>query len=202
MAITRTWSRLGAWAALLLAVLFLSCGGAGGAHAPAGGLQVFNDGGLPMTELYVTSTRNAYWGPDQLAGASLLPGDAITLAPLVPDAYDIQAVFSDGSVDTLYDVQVLDGATAVVSMMNTGDGAVSVLNNSNLDLTAIYLTLSSASTWGPNQAGGPVGPGGTLTLTGITPGIYDMRVYFSDGTYVDVRGFTVSANTTLTLPVS
>jgi hypothetical protein len=202
MAIIHPWRRLGAWAALLLTVLAVSCAGGGGYYSPAGALQASNDGSLAMMQLFVTSSSSPDWGPDQLGGAPLLPGDTVTISPLMPDSYDVQAVFSDGSVDTVGGVLVYDQTTAFVSMINPGAGALAVTNTSNRALASVYLAQSAAGTWGPDQAGGPVGPGEVLTLTGLAPGTYDLRAVFSDGTSADVRGFTVAARTTTPLPVN
>lgn len=201
MAFLRTWSRLGAWASLFLAVLLVSCGGAGSAYGPSGSLEVANGGDLPMVQLFVTPSGSGYWGLDQLGGVALLPGDTLTLDPLDPGPYDVQAVFSDGSVDNAYAVQVLDAFPATVTMVNPSAARVSIVNSSNRELAAVYLVPVAAGTWGPNQAARPVEPGGTLTLTGIAPGSYDLRIQFPDGTTRDVRNISVAAHGTLTLPV-
>jgi hypothetical protein len=50
-----------------------------------------------------------------------------------------------------------------------------------------------------NQTDVPLDAGQTLTLTGITPASYDLRVIFSDGSHEDNRGFTVTSGTLVSI---
>lgn len=196
MAFLPKWRNLGLLASALLMALALACGGGGSnppPPPPEGSLRVRNDGNLTMWTLYVTPSTSSSWGVDQLAPSVLIPGDSLTLTRLSPNTYDVQARFSDGSLDKVFDVPIQDGVTTVLGMMNTGNGAVSVFNNSGLTINGIYLTLSSASTWGPNQADLPLYTGQSLTLTGVSPGTYDLRVTFSSGSPTDYRGFSVTS---------
>lgn len=190
---------------LLLMALVFSCSG-GGSHLPPpppeGSLRVYNDGNLAMWNLHVTRSASSTWGVDQLAPSSLRPGDSLLLTRLYPDTYDVEARFSDGSYDRVYDVQIQDGVTTVLSMADTGNGVVDVFNNSGLTINAIYLTLSSASTWGPNQTDQPLYDRQTLTLTGISPGSYDLKVVFANGVSVNLPVFSVVAGAITTIQVN
>jgi|GEM_PF-3539637 hypothetical protein len=200
MAFLPEWRNLGYLASSVLIVLTLACGGGGGRdRTPSGSLEVFNDGTQAMNQLFVTPSGNPTWGVDQLAPSILLTGDALTLAPLDPDSYDVLAVFADGSSDEVQGVAVQDGLTTQLGMMNSGNGGVAVFNNAGLAITGVYLTLSSATTWGPNQTDVALDAGQTLTLTGITPATYDLRVIFSDGSHEDNRGFTVTSGTLVSI---
>jgi len=199
MAFLSKWRNLGYLASTVLIVLALACGGGGRDRTPAGSLEVFNDGTLTMNQLFVTPSGSPTWGVDQLAPNTLLTGDSLTLAPLDPDSYDVLAVFADGSSDEVQGVPVQDGLNTQLGMMNSGNGSVAVFNNAGLAITGVYLTLSSASTWGPNQTDVALDPGQTLTLTGITPATYDLRVIFSDGSHEDHIGFTVTSGTLVTI---
>lgn len=193
-------SRLAGLAALLLAVLTLACSGGGGRrHDPAGGLQVVNAGIRNMVHLYVTPSTSTDWGPDQLAGAVLLPSGSLTLGPMWPEAYDVQATFSDGVVDTVNDVQVLDGATAVLNMTDVGE--VTVVNATNLWITDIYLVPSTVTDWGADQLSGTLLPGRSFNLTDVTAGSYDLRVAFLDGSHQDYLNFPVDPAATHTITV-
>lgn len=195
--------RKGLWqlAAVLLAVMTVGCY-SGSGRAPAGGLRVDNNGSVTMSQLFVTPSTSSTWGPDQLAPIPLQPGESITLAPLFPDLYDVQAVFADGSRDTLFDVEVPDGATTILSMLNTGTGTVAVFNNAPVSVTGVFLTPSTSNTWGPNQIVTPIAPGQTLPLVGVGPGTYDLRATFSDGSFFDVLSFPVAAGATTPVTVN
>jgi hypothetical protein len=137
-----------------------------------------------MWNLHVTPSTSSSWGVDQLAPSTLIPGDSLLLTRLSPDTYDVEARFSDGSLDRAFDVQILDGQTTVLTMRDTGNGSVAVFNNSGLTINEIYLTPTSFSTWGPNQADQSLYDQQTLTLTGVSPGAYDLKVVFSSGATV------------------
>ena len=198
MAFLTKLRNLGPLASALLTVLTLACGG-GSTQTPSGGLQVFNNGSLTMNQLFVTPSGSPTWGVDQLAPNTLLPGDSLTLVQLDPDRYDVLAVFSDRSSDQVQGVAVQDGFNTPLGMSNGGTGSVAVFNNAGLTISGIYLTLSNTTTWGPNQTDAPLDPGQTLTLTGLTPATYDLRVIFTDGTHEDHLGFNVTSGTLATI---
>lgn len=204
MAFLSKWRVLGLLASVLLITLALACSGGGGNPPPPleGRLQVFNDGNLTLRNLYVTPSNSSTWGVDQLAPSYLLPTESLTLTRLYPQTYDVQARFSDGSWDTVYDVRVQDGVTTVLGMKDTGNGAVAVINNSGFTIRGLYLTPANASTWGPNQADLPLYAGQSFTLTGVAPGTYDLRVVFSSGSLVDYKGFSVTSGTVFTIQVN
>jgi hypothetical protein len=87
-------------------------------------------------------------------------------------------------------------------MMNTGNGAVAVVNSSGSTINGIYLTPVSASSWGPNQTNQPLDPGQILTLTGISPGNFDLRVIFWNGDVVDYANLSVTSGATTTIQVN
>ncbi len=203
MAFLLHWRNLGHLASVLLIAMFLSCSGGGSnPPPPEGSLRIVNDGNLQMLNLHVTPSASSSWGVDQLAPSYLIPGDSLTLTRLYPDTYDVEAEFSDGSLDRVFDVQIQDGQTTVLGMMNTGNGAVAVFNNSRLTINGIYLTQSSSSTWGPNQADQPLYDLQTLTLTGVSPGTYDLKVVFSSGVPDYPPSFSVTSGTVTTIQVN
>lgn len=187
-------------AGALLAALVLACGGR--QRSLEGSLRVFNDGAVTMSQLYVTPSTSSTWGSDQLAPYPLQPADSITLTRLYPGTYDVRARFNDGSTDTVYDVRIHDGETTTLGMQNSGNGAVAVFNNTGLTITGVYLTPASSGTWGPNQTDLPLSPGQSLTLTGVAPDVYDLRVVFTTAATTDYKGFTVTAGTTSTIQVN
>jgi hypothetical protein len=195
-AFARPFRSLGRLAALLLAVLVLACGGR---YQSGGALQVVNAGTRNMVGLKITPSTSPTWGPEQLAPSVMVPGGWLTLAGMPPDFYDVQATFVDGVVDTVNDVRILDGATAVLSMTNVG--AVQVVNASGAWITAIYLVPHSATSWGSDQLLGVLYPGLPFTLTDVTAGTYDLEVVFLDGSHQDHLGFAVDPATTTTITI-
>lgn len=200
-----TWRALGHLVSALLIALSLACGGGGSnppPPPPEGSLRVYNGGNLEMWNLHVTPSASSSWGVEQLAPNVLIPGDSLTLTRLYPDSYDVEAQFSDGSFDRVFDVQIQDGMTTTLTMMDTGNGAVAVFNNSGLTISQIYLTPTTFNTWGPNQADQPLYDLQTLTLSGVAPGTYDLKVVFSSGTAVYPPSFNVTSGTVITIQVN
>jgi hypothetical protein len=190
--------RLGRLAALLLAVLTLACSGSASLQSP-GALAVVNAGTRNMTGLWVTPSSSSSWGPNQLAPSVLVPEGSLTLAPMVPDTYDVQALFADGVVDTVNDVRVREGDTAVLYMANVG--VVRVVNGSGAMITGIYLVPGEATDWGTDQLDGTLVPGFSFDLTRVPVGTYDLRVVFLNETYRDYLGIRVDPATTSTITV-
>lgn len=204
MAFLSNWRTLGYLASVLLLALFLSCAGGGSNPSPPleGNLRVYNGGNLEMWNLHVTPSASSSWGAEQLAPSILIPGDSLTLTRFYPDTYDIEARFSDGSLDRVFDVIIQNGVTTVLTMMDSGNGAVAVFNNSGLTISGIYLTLTTSSTWGPNQVDQPLYDLQTLTLTGVSPGTYDLKVVFANGEVVYPPYFSVTSGTVITVQVN
>ncbi len=61
-----------------------------------GAVAVFNNSGLTIRELYLTPANASTWGPNQ-ADLPLYAGQSFTLTGVAPGAYDLRAVFSNGS---------------------------------------------------------------------------------------------------------
>ncbi|MFO7568201.1 MAG: hypothetical protein R6W75_00250 [Smithellaceae bacterium] len=56
-----------------------------------------------------------------------------------------------------------------------GPGNLTLYNDTSLTINELYLTPANESTWGPDQLISDLWPGDSYTLTGITPGIYDVK---------------------------
>lgn len=201
MTVLPRWRTIGHLAGALLLAFFLACGG-GSSRVPSGHLEIVNHDPLNMTSLFVTPSDSPTWGVDQLAPAYLRQDDSLTLTHVDPGSYVVQAWFSDGSSDEVFDVQVLDGVTTSVAMQFTGDGNVAMTNNTGTPIVGAYLTPSTVSTWGPNQLDQALNPGYTQTLTGVAPAAYDLRAVFAGGGHADFLNFQVLAGSTVTINVN
>lgn len=115
----RTLRRLAApILAALVALPLVACGG-GGLYGPydpvAGTLEVRNDPfsfeGIDYVEV------SQPFGPTEHYNAFLAPGDR-DYFDLIPDTYDVDLFWSDGSIDTFFDVDIYDFSTTVVTGSN------------------------------------------------------------------------------------
>jgi hypothetical protein len=193
---------LGGLAAMLLVLLTLACSGSSRGN-PAGALEVVNNGTANMIGLNVVpSSYQGGWGPDQLYPLVLGYRDSLTLAPMAPDSYDVRAVSppspldpgAGNVMDVVRQVPVLDGETYSLPMTNVG--TVEVVNDDpTFYITEIYLVPSVATHWGLDQALSPLYPHQTLDLVDVIGGTYDLRVVFSDMSYVQELQFPVVPGT-------
>ena len=114
-----TTTRFLAPALLALAALAATgCGGGGYGGfggAASGSLEIQNDPfsseGIDAIEVSVP------YGPVDHYDLFLAPGEN-DFVDLYPDAYDVDVLWSDGSVDTYHDVEIEDGLTTTLTGWN------------------------------------------------------------------------------------
>lgn len=86
---------------------------------------------------------------------------------------------------------------------NSGKGSVRLVNStSTLTLTTLNISLTTSSDWGQNYLTASLVPGAQVTVTGITPGTYDLRVITADAQYTTKYGVYIDANQTYTWAVT
>jgi len=56
-----------------------------------------------------------------------------------------------------------------------------VKNNSSYTVTAFYLSPSSSGSWGANQLTNPIAPGGSRTISGVSPCSFNFDFYATNG---------------------
>jgi hypothetical protein len=171
--------------------------------ASAGSLKVVNNYDYPITELYVASSTSSIWGGNQLS-APIPVGGSLTLTNIPAGLYDLKAVGSDGAYVENYDVSITAGGlfTWTLSPAPVATGSLKVVNNYNYPITELYVASSTSSTWGANQLSAPIPVGGSLTLTDIPEGEYDLRAVSSDAAYVENYGVSITAGGLLTWTLS
>ena len=79
-----------------LAAVFAVCAFAVPAFADHATVKVINQSKWEIHHLYLSSTEDEEWGPDQLEDEILTKGDSITLTDIPCDEYDIKVVDEDG----------------------------------------------------------------------------------------------------------
>jgi hypothetical protein len=146
-----------------------------------------NSSSFTISELYVSPSSSGSWGPDQLT-STIAPGGTFTLTGITPGTYDLRAVASDGT--TFWQsmaVSITAGGTFTWTLLNPVTGSLRVVNSSSISVFFLYVTPASlgctSGIWGTDQLGAnTIAPGASFTLTGITPGSYDLRATNSTGT--------------------
>jgi hypothetical protein len=69
-------------------------------------LTLNNVSGFHIYRIYMSSSENGQWGPDQLGAHALVSGGSYTIYNIPPGEYDIKFVDADGDVCRLLRVNV------------------------------------------------------------------------------------------------
>ena len=93
-------------------------------------------------------------------------------------------------------------ATTTTTTLAPATGELKIVNNTSKTFTTVYLSPTTATTWGSDQCTHTISPGETWTLTLVTPNDYDLRVVFTDGAAYELRGFSIVAGQTYTLTLT
>ena len=73
---------------------------------PKATIEVVNKSKWDIHHLYLSSSDERHWGPDQLGDDILEPGDSFTLTHLACDDYDIKVVDEDGDECVIEEVEL------------------------------------------------------------------------------------------------
>ena len=98
---------------LSLAALMVVCGTALPAHAAKkkATIKVVNQSKWEIHHLYLSSTSDHQWGPDQLGDEVIGTGESFTLTKIDCDDYDIRIVDEDGDECVVNEVNMCGDAT-------------------------------------------------------------------------------------------
>jgi hypothetical protein len=189
-------ARLSRLSLAFLLFMGVACSGGGGGgdttSPPAGSsLTVVNSTTVSVTALYISPASSGSWGTNQLSSA-IGAGASRTITSITPGRYDLRAVGSDGSYAERYDVAFTAGSVQTWTLA-ASSGTLKIVNNYSYPITELFVSPSTASTWGANQLSVPIPVGGTLTLTDITPGTYDLKAVASDGSYNETYDASIAA---------
>jgi hypothetical protein len=177
-----------------------SDGGGGGGGGTTGSLQVVNSTTFTITQLFVSPASAGTWGPNQLTSA-IAPSGTFTLTNIPVGTYDFKAVASDG---TTYwqrnSVSITAGGLVTWTLLPPvpTTGSLQVVNNHCNPIGELYVSPASSGVWGANQLLSSITPGGSLTLTSIPVGLYDVKAVGTDGVVWTTYGISITAGGTYT----
>jgi len=175
-----------------------------------------NAGGEQINQLYVSSSRVQDWGPDILGASVLPPGQRVFVTPNFGDCVlDVRAVYASGRQETRMQVNACNlsqiafgGAGATVAPPGAGAGATvtpgrppgavpaqgnpsfTFVNASGEQISEIYVSLSSQSSYGPDRLGANVLPPGQSLAIPLPLGggcLTDIRVVYASGRAAERR---------------
>lgn len=171
-----------------------------------GNLTLHNNATVSIDEFYFTPSSSASWGPDQLGGP-LAPSSTLTLYDIPVDWYDAMAVVV-GTFSTYYsyayDVQVIRDTTTHLYATDSGfTGSLEIRNiHATATIIELYVVPSSAPTWGTDQLTAAIGPGGSIELTDLPPGSYDILAIWDAGPNTELYNESIQSLTLLSIDVS
>jgi hypothetical protein len=165
-------------------------------------LVLVNASSTEVCGLYVSAGDQADWGPNQL-GADIVipPGENVTLAGVEPGLYDVRFETCDGSEAEAYGLEVTDSRLEYAlddTLLAGGEAPESVefvlFNNTSAEVCSVSLVPADQADWGPNQLaeGATILPGEALSLSGIVPGVYNVRFETCDGDAIEDFGLDMT----------
>ena len=99
----------------LLSIPFSGCGG-GGYYAPVGGTLEVRNSSVSFEGIDAVEVSQPF-GPTDHFDVFLAPGER-DFIDLIPDVYDVDLLWSDGSIDSFFGVYIYGYSTSVVTGFN------------------------------------------------------------------------------------
>jgi hypothetical protein len=164
-------------------------------------LDIENTGSTDVCEVYIALIDDKSWGKDQLGEKKILPGATFTLTDIPEGTYDLQALDCEGNVVARASKQELSG-TDFTWTIESDTVTLTINNKSDSIGCKVYIAEPNDKYWGPNivDEGETIDPGSTYTITGITPGTYDIHAETCSGNYFwDWEGIDLSDDFTLNM---
>ena len=161
-------------------------------------LRIQNASQYDIYHLYVSSSENRKWGPDQLGNAVIRANGTFTLTDLVTGEYDVKFVDEDGDPCVIQNVKVTQDTSwkvttdwllkcefhqTATTSGQTSRYSLTIQNTSTYDIHQLYVSSSENRRWGPDQLGRNIlrANRGTFTLTDLIAGQYDVKFVDEDG---------------------
>jgi hypothetical protein len=180
----------------LLALLF-AAGQAAAQGDPS--FYVVNRSGQAINEIYVSPTREPYWGHD-LLGRNVLPNGQsfpVRLAPTHGCRFDVRVVYADGRPEERRDQDTCQIAELVFGTGTTRGVAPSqapspsqaanpsfnLVNRGRNAIREIYVSSARDSNWGSDRLGANTLPPGRHLEVRLPLGdcVNDVRIVWMDG---------------------
>jgi hypothetical protein len=148
-----------------------------------------NSSSWDIYALFLSSSDDRYWGPDQLGDNILRSGQRYTLTSIRCGYYDIKLIDEDEDECILTELDICGSERLVITDedllacqgYNTRS-SITFFNESDWEIHYLYLSSSSDSHWGPDQLGRDVlAPGEYLELSGLDCDDYDIKLVDEDG---------------------
>lgn len=182
-------------------------------------LKINNRSGYQITKLFVASTEDNEWGPDQFGDEKedvLNPGESYTLDDLVPGEYNIKFVDPDGDTCVLKDIKIFkneswnltdswleacgarSGAKGRAPSAPARRYTLKITNKSIYGIYKLFVMSTEDKDWGPDQLGSDksdvIHPGDDYTLTDLIAGEYNIRFVNKAGDTCTLKNIKIMKN--------
>jgi hypothetical protein len=141
-------------------------------------MTIENNSAEAIREINMRVSGTFPWG-DDLLQENLSPGESFTIEDIEAGTYDFRILAEVGIGRVWSDVDLAEGAQETWSV-DTMPAKLTVVNQSSEAAHSIFLREAGTSEWGNDLYNDPQNPwissGGSYTVTGIEPGIYDLFV--------------------------
>jgi hypothetical protein len=182
-------------------------------------LKIVNNSKYDIYGLFVSSTEDNEWGPDQFGGGKgdiLKSGESFTLTDLVPGEYNIKFVDEDGSPCILRNTKIFKNeAWSLTSAWFEKCGArsenlddaptkaqnkysLTINNKSMYGIYKLFVMSTEEDKWGPDQLGegknDVIHPGDMFTLSDLVAGEYNIRFVNKEGGTCTLKNIKIMKN--------
>jgi subtilase family serine protease len=154
--------------------------------------------GMFSTDLYLDGTKIHSWSANPLDPSYYSYVDDYSIGPLSAGNHTLR--IATDTTNAINESNESDNEfTKTINVINAAPlqgWTLTVVNNYSLPLAVLYISPSSAPTWGSNWLSSPMPTGSSRTISNIAPGTYDLRVEASNGAFAEQRGITKAAGAT------
>jgi hypothetical protein len=147
-------------------------------------IEISNESGTDVYYIYLSPSQADKWGDDWLQGQVIRNGATITIHGVPNGLYDVKAEDQNGDlIEVFWQVDIQGDMTWSIK----GLASLEVINESADTITDLYVSPVESDTWGDNWLSTEViGSGESMTVGGITPGVYDVKAATSTGDTTEV----------------
>lgn len=158
--------------------------------------NLVNRTGQVINEIYVSPTREQFWGRDLLGNETLANGRAfpVRIAPAAGCRHDVRVVFADGrnderrNQDTCAIAEMVFGTAAptppaAASGSTGGNPSFNLVNHGRAPIREVYVSSARDTHWGEDRLGQDILPPGRHLEVRLPQGdcVNDVRVIWMDG---------------------
>jgi len=158
--------------------------------------NLVNRSGQVINEIYVSATREQFWGRDLLGNETLADGRSfpVRLAAAAGCQHDVRVVYADGrneerrNQNTCAVAEIAFGSGAPAAPSPTpgaagGNASFNLVNHGRAPIREVYVSSARDTHWGDDRLGADILPPGRHLEVRLSLGdcVNDIRIVWMDG---------------------